>query len=187
MNLFGHISSYAQSHPIAWLSGLRFVWLTDAIASWEEDKDADEPEQDSDEPDGTDTGCPMLDTKTGAIRFDGITTFFSPSIRRSELLRTGVAKKLKEFVKNEPWCSFKLGSAKGAGLDWTVVFWFNGEKLWRVQLVTTTSASEELGKDDYNRIVREVLGVSKTKHKWGSIESNYNERDAYGTIFIEYK
>lgn len=164
-------------------TGLNFEWLSDAVRSWDEDEEDDEEDDDEDEEEEDEDvpvaapQCNAFDAATGRLQIDNPSFPLTPKTTRATFLQSPLFPKSEVLVKNDPWCSFKVKTpVQIAQHQWHMALFFNGERLWRIQL-------------HGSRCNPKQLFTAKEKHKWGTVSFDHSEYDSdkFTTIWIDYK
>lgn len=138
----------------------------------------------------------MIDQETGEIRFPNWTQSLSHATTREQFLRSSLAQGANLQVKNEPYCSWQLKPTEWNDKWWTVVLYFEDEKLYQILLTASEheigqgwqSWSEEMEKSrkEYYSVVLEQLLGTMRRFPWGSIETSYDGKSGSSCMIVHY-
>ena len=139
----------------------------------------------------------MIDKKTGEVQFPEWDFPLSPSVTRSDFLKSTLGQNAKPEVLNEPYASWRINPSSLYDKWWTMVVYFNGERLYSIMLVAWEDENDpkwnnwsETGERNlekfHSSILATVLGHTPYKFSWGTVESLYDKKSASAHILIEY-
>ena len=138
----------------------------------------------------------MIDKKSGELVIESIPLRIGPPLSRTEFLSHPAGKSASIVVKNEPFCSYNLGTHEISGLNFTVTVYFYNELLESISIssVDNESASwsdwseqKELErKEIHDRWLKNLLGKASSHHKWGEVWSGYDSKAGFSSIEIRY-
>ena len=138
----------------------------------------------------------MIDEKTGElISENGVV--IGPNLKRDSFLASEIGVSSKIFVRNEPWCSYRIEGLKISGLVFVVVLYFYGLDLNEIEICNSDvrfgetwsdwSLENELKrKQSHDKWLDQIIG-SKRNFSWGDIFSVYDQRSGGSSIKIRYK
>jgi len=137
----------------------------------------------------------VIDPATGSLCFDGGVTL-GAGLTRSALLQTPVGETQEVWVRNEPWCSWRVTRLKAAGRTFLAVLQFHSEQLKWVSLVESdqvglgswsdwSEAHELEMKAQYEAFLSSELGKDRS-FPWGSATAIYDARGGSSSIHITY-
>lgn len=119
-----------------------------------------------------------------------------PHLSRTEFLSLPVGKSASIVVKNEPFCSYNIGTHEISGLVFSITVYFYDELLESVNIssVDNESASwsdwseqKELEKKEgHDRWLKNLLGKASSQYKWGEVWSGYDSKAGFSSIEIWY-
>ena len=139
----------------------------------------------------------MIDKKSGELVIESIPLRFGPHLSRAEFLSLPVGKSARIVVKNEPFCSYSIGTYEISGLVFTVTVYFYNELL---ESVSMSSVNDELGtswsdwseeeklkkKEIHDGWLKNLLSVASSHYKWGEVWSGYDSKAGFSSIEIRY-
>ncbi len=139
----------------------------------------------------------MIDPHTGAIKLAAARFLIEPQLTRAEFLAAPIAGGARIFVRNEPFCSYYLGTHELAGEPFGVVLYFHGELLWQVELSAGapqfgsswddwSEAGELARKRLHEFLLERELGRAGGPYPWGIINSVYDPKGGSGSIIVRY-
>ena len=140
----------------------------------------------------------MIDQNTGEITIESVPIRFGADFSRGEFLHSPLVKNASVFVKNEPYCSYQIGTFRADDLSLIISLWFFGKKLESVELVHHTA--EQFGSSwadwtEENELKRKAihdawlekqLGKPPYIYDWGAVSSVYDERSGGSSIVVRY-
>ena len=120
----------------------------------------------------------MIDEKSGELVIKSIALRIGPRLSRAEFLSLPVGKSARILVKNEPFCSYNIGTPEISGLIFNVILYFYNELL---ESVSISSVNDELGiswsdwseqkelkrKEIHDNWLKNLLGRASSHYKWG--------------------
>ena len=139
----------------------------------------------------------MIDEKSGEIVIESIPLRIGPRLSRAEFLSLPVGKSARIVVKNEPFCSYNIGTHEISSLIFTVTVYFYNELL---ESVSMSSVIDELGtswtdwseqkelkrKEIHDTWLKNLLGRASSHYKWGEVWSGYDPKAGFSSIEIRY-
>lgn len=136
-----------------------------------------------------DTGCLALPELGGVL--------LSPTLSRTQFLRSPALSAVAPCVVNAPWCSYRLPDIPQADTEVGIVVQFHGERLMWLCLCHEAARfgqnwsdwSRERERDRerfHEHWLRAVLGVLPGRYDWGEIASRYDECGGCSAITIRY-
>jgi hypothetical protein len=139
----------------------------------------------------------MIDKKTGKVQFPEWDFSLSPSVTRSEFLKSNLGQNAKPEVLNEPYASWRINPSPLYDKWWTVVAYFNGERLYSITLAAWndedgpkwsdwSDAGERKLEKYHSSVLAKIFGRTPYKFSWGTVESFYDKRSASAHIHIGY-
>jgi hypothetical protein len=138
----------------------------------------------------------MIDKKSGELIVESIPLRIGPHLSRTEFLSLPVGKSASIVVKNEPFCSYSIGTHEISGLVFSVAVYFYDELLESVNIssVDNESASwsdwseqKELEKKEvHDRWLKKLLRKASSHYKWGEVWSGYDSKGGFSSIEIRY-
>lgn len=138
----------------------------------------------------------MIDRATGALNFDdGVV--IEPALTRAQFLLVPTGEAREVWVRNEPWCSWRVTRLKAGGRAFLAVLQFRGEELESVELVESdqvglgdwkdwSEAHELESKRRYAELLLRELGARRS-FDWGSASAIYDARSGGSFISIAYR
>lgn len=135
-----------------------------------------------------------IDQDTGCIQLSETGPVISSSLSRSEFLAMNAYSGASVFVRNEPWCSYRLPDIQQAEADLRIVLFFHGQHLRWLNLslgaVTswdTWSEERELARKAFHEHwLTQEMHMHLGKYQWGEITSYYDPRGGSSGIAISY-
>jgi hypothetical protein len=138
----------------------------------------------------------MIDKKSGELVIESVPLRIGPHLSRTEFLSLPVGKSASIVVKNEPFCSYSIGTHEISGLLFTVTVYFYGELLESVNLSSVENEStswsdwseqKELEKKEvHDRCLKNLLGKASSHYNWGEVWSGYDSKAGFSSIEIRY-
>jgi len=139
----------------------------------------------------------MIDKNTGELFIDSAAVGIGPRFTRKDFVSSILSNESRVLVKNEPYCSFSVGSYEISGLRFIVSLSFYGDILESIELTydddepgSSRSDWSEVKEFDRKRIHDQWLtslhGRSSHRHRWGEIRSGYDPRSDSSSIIIRY-
>lgn len=140
----------------------------------------------------------MIDPTTGVLLFEEPPVQFGPALTRTQFFSSTESNGAVDFVKNEPWHSWKLkGQHTSASLPFIVVLYFHGESLTMVNLCHDdpkygtswedwTLEKEMSRKGTHDQWLSAILG-DRRSFPWGRVGSEYDQRSGGSSIVISYE
>ena len=138
----------------------------------------------------------MIDKKSGELEIESIPLRIGPHLTRAEFLSLPVGKSASIVVKNEPFCSYNIGTHEISELIFSVTIYFYNEMLESVSIssVENESASwadwseeKELKKKEiHDHWLKKLLGKASSHHNWGEVWSGYDPKGGFSSIEIRY-
>ena len=139
----------------------------------------------------------MIDEKSGEIVIESIPLRIGHRLSRAEFLSRPVGKSARIAVKNEPFCSYNIGTHEVSGLVFNVTVYFHDELL---ESVSMNSVNDELGtswsdwseekelkkKEIHDAWLKNLLGRASSDYKWGEVWSGYDSKTGSSSIEIRY-
>src|SRR5262249_40824522 len=139
----------------------------------------------------------MIDKNTGELFIDSAAIGIGPRFTRKDFVSSILSNDSRVLVKNEPYCSFSVGSHEISGLRFIVSLSFYGDILESIEL---THDDEELGssrsdwseekelkrKRIHDKWLTSLQGCTSHRHSWGEIWSCYDPRSGGSSITIRY-
>ena len=139
----------------------------------------------------------MIDKKSGELVIESIPLRIGPHLSRNEFLSFRVGKSASIVVKNEPFCSYNIGSHEISGLIFSVTVYFYDELL---ESISMSSVNDELGaswadwseqkelerKEIHDRWLKNILGKASSHYEWGEVWSGYDSKAGFSSIEIRY-
>lgn len=140
----------------------------------------------------------MINKNTGELFIKSVPITIGTDFSRREFTKSPLAKNASVFIRNEPYCSYQIGTFKTDDLTLIVSIWFFGEKLETVELVHHTAVqfgsswadwSEEnelKRKAIHDAWLEKELGEPPYKFAWGTVASDYDARSGNSSIVVRY-
>ena len=139
----------------------------------------------------------MINEKSGELVIQSIPLCFGPHLSRAEFLSLPVGKSARIVVKNEPFCSYSIGTYEISGLVFTVTVYFYNELLESISMSSTNdklstswsdwSEEKELKrKEIHDAWLKNLLGRASSHYKWGEVWSGYDSKAGFSSIEIRY-
>lgn len=138
----------------------------------------------------------MIDIQTGELISDSGNRI-GPNIKRDMFLASEISENATIFVKNEPWCSYRVAELRISGLNFIIILFFYGQDLNRIDMLNSNpqfgetwndwSEEKELQrKESHEKWLDKIIG-SKRNFSWGNIDSVYDQKSGTSLIIITYK
>lgn len=138
----------------------------------------------------------MLDRESGTIKFDEPARSISRGLTRSAFLSSPLCSGAKMLIKNEPYCTWKLGGEYRSAISFVITLCFHDERLIRVDLTHVdprygtswsdwSDEKEAQRKAEHDRWLKGHLG-SKRTFGWGKVSSDYDPRAGASSISIAF-
>ncbi len=139
----------------------------------------------------------MIDKNSGELFIDSAAVGIGPRFTRKDFVSSILSNESRVLVKNEPYCSFSVGSHEISGLRFTVSLSFYGDILESIELThddeepssSRSDWSEEKGskrKRIHDQWLTSLQGSASHRHSWGEIWSGYDPRSDSSSITIRY-
>src|SRR5215475_15239391 len=139
----------------------------------------------------------MIDKYTGELFIDSAAVGIGPRCTRKDFVSSILSSESRVLVKNEPYCSFSVGSHKISGLRFIVSLSFYGDILESIELThddeepgsswSDWSEEKELKrKRIHDQWLTSLHGRTSHRHSWGAIWSGYDPRSGSSSITIRY-
>jgi hypothetical protein len=138
----------------------------------------------------------MIDKKSGELLIDAIPLRIGPRLSRTEFLSLPVGKSASIIVRNEPFCSYNIGTHEISGLIFTVTVYFYGELLESVSISFVENESTSLSdwseqkelekKEIHDTWLKSLPGKASSHYKWGEVWSGYDPKAGFSSIEIRY-
>src|SRR5215475_4542850 len=139
----------------------------------------------------------MIDKNTGELFIDSAAVGIGPRFTRKDFVSSILSNDSRALVKNEPYCSFSVGSHEISGLRFLVALSFYGDILEAIEL---THDDEESGssrsdwseekelkrKRIHDQWLTSLQLRTSHRHSWGDILSGYDPRSGGSSITIRY-
>lgn len=131
--------------------------------------------------------------KTGELILPS-SVILSSQLTRSMFLASVEGKRSEEYIKNEPWCSFRFeDNVDSLG----VTVFYKGESLESVQIYfidpkfgigwNDWSTKKEIERNEANNLWLKKSGLAPGKrYSWGSVSSGYDPKSGSSYIVIRY-
>jgi hypothetical protein len=137
----------------------------------------------------------VIDRATGTLSFDAGVTI-GPALTRSAFMQSPVGETQEVWVRNGPWCSWRVTRLTATGRTFLAVLQFHSEHLKSVELVESGqvglsswsdwSEVDELKKKAlYDAFLSTELGVDRS-FSWGSVSAIYDARSGSSSIHVKY-
>ncbi len=138
----------------------------------------------------------LIDKMTGTVCISS-DICVRADLTRHSFYTSGLGKKSKPSIRNEPWMSWNLPAVKLADKEIFSSIFFNGEKLDMVDVAfnldpsATTWADWSLEQELRNKAFHDALlehdlGSPPYEFPWGKVVSIYSERTEASLIVITY-
>jgi len=139
----------------------------------------------------------MIDKYTGELFIDSASVGIGPRFTRKDFVSSIVSNESRVLVKNEPYCSFSVGSHEISGLRFIVSLSFYGDILESIELThddeepisSSSDWSEEKElkrKRIHDQWLTSLQGRTSHRYSWGEIWSSYDPRSDSSSIIIRY-
>jgi len=139
----------------------------------------------------------VIDKNTGELFIDSAAVGIGPRFTRKDFVSSILSNDSRALVKNEPYCSFSVGSHEISGLRFTVSISFYGDILESIELThddeepgssrSDWSEEKELKrKRIHDQWLTSLQLRTSHRHSWGEILSGYDPRSGGNSITIRY-
>ncbi len=139
----------------------------------------------------------MIDTITGDLFIESVPSKIGVKFTRQNFFSSLLAQRASVIVKNEPYCSFSVGSHEILDLLVSVSLWFFGEQLEFIELIHHSkeldSSWADWSKDKeirrkqiHDDWLLALTGNATHSYEWGGIWSEFDAKTGGSSIIIRY-
>src|SRR5262249_24934556 len=135
----------------------------------------------------------MIDKSTGELFIDSAAVRIGPRFTRKDFVSSILSNESRALVKNEPSCSFSVGSHEISGLRFIVSLSFYGDILESIELIHDDEEPGSSGSDwseekelkrkrIHDQWLTSLQGSTSHRPRWGEILSGYDPRSDSSSI-----